>query len=68
VLTRPLSAGRCSGRGSTPLILNAFSATTKPNEKALLVKRWQAVQWHVVTNVGASVISYRIAPHWHPPV
>jgi hypothetical protein len=28
-----------------------------PKEKALLVNRWQSLQWHVVTNVGASVIS-----------
>ncbi len=47
VLTRPLSATRCRGLGSTPLRRKAVSATTSPIEKALLVKRWQAVQWHV---------------------
>ena len=47
VLTRPLSAVRWSGRGSIPLRRKAVSATTSPNEKALLVNRWQSVQWHV---------------------
>ena len=34
-----------------------LSATTTPKEKALLVRRWQSVQWHVYTNCGASLIS-----------
>jgi hypothetical protein len=47
VLDRPLSAMRWSGRGLIPLRRKALSATTIPKEKALLVKRWQSVQWHV---------------------
>jgi hypothetical protein len=47
VLGRPLSAIRRSGRGSIPLRRKALSATTIPKENALLVKRWQSVQWHV---------------------
>jgi len=47
VLTRPLSAVRWSRRGSIPLSRRALSATTTPIEKALLVKRWQSVQWQV---------------------
>jgi hypothetical protein len=47
VLSRPLSAMRWSGRGSTPVRRKPASATTIPIEKALLVKRWQSVQWHV---------------------
>ena len=43
VLSRPLSAVRWSGRGSTPLRRKPASATTIPKEKALLVKRWQSV-------------------------
>jgi hypothetical protein len=35
----------------------AASGKAIPKEKALLVIRWQSVQWHVVTNSGASVIS-----------
>jgi hypothetical protein len=45
VLTRPLSAMRRSGRGS--MRRNALSATTSPSEKALLVSRWQSLQWRV---------------------
>jgi hypothetical protein len=30
---------------------------TIPSEKALLVMRWQSVQWHVYTITGACVIS-----------
>src|SRR5881394_190828 len=47
VFTRPLSAVRCSGRGSTPLSRNAVSGITTPMLNALLVRRWQSVQWHV---------------------
>jgi hypothetical protein len=46
VLTRPLSATRCRGLGSTPLRRKAVSATTSPIEKALPVNRWQAVPSH----------------------
>jgi hypothetical protein len=38
---------RWSGRGSTPLRRRALSATMIPKEKALLVNRWQSLQWHV---------------------
>jgi hypothetical protein len=47
VLVRPLSAMRWSGLGSMPLRRKPVSATTIPIEKALLVKRWQSLQWHV---------------------
>ena len=33
-------------RASLPITLNAFSGTTMPIENALLVMRWQSVQWH----------------------
>jgi hypothetical protein len=46
-LVRPLSAVRWSGRGSIPLRRKPASGKTIPIEKALLVKRWQSVQWHV---------------------
>jgi hypothetical protein len=46
-LVRPLSAVRWSGRGAIQLRRKAVSATTIPSENALLVKRWQSVQWHV---------------------
>jgi hypothetical protein len=29
---------------------------------------WQSRQWQIETRSGAALSSYRIAPHWQPPV
>jgi hypothetical protein len=45
MLMRPLSAVRCSWRGSIPPSRKPFSGTATPMLNALLVRRWQSVQW-----------------------
>jgi hypothetical protein len=44
-------------RGSLPVDRNAAAGTTTPIETALLVTRWQSVQWQMYTLSGAAVIS-----------
>jgi hypothetical protein len=57
VVTRPLSAVRWTARGSPWMRRQAPSARTTAIENALLVMRWQSVQWQVDTSGGAWVIS-----------
>jgi hypothetical protein len=45
VVTRPLSAVRWIARGSPRMSLQAPSGRTTAIENALLVMRWQSVQW-----------------------
>ena len=49
VVTRPLSAVRWTARGSPWMRRQAPSARTTAIENALLVMRWQSVQWQVYT-------------------
>jgi hypothetical protein len=49
VITRPLSAVCWTARGSPLTRRQAPSARTIAIENALLVKRWQSVQWQVYT-------------------
>jgi len=58
VLTRPPSVTPPGAvRGSLPVDRNAEAGTTTPIENALLVMRWQSVQWQAYTLSGAAVIS-----------
>jgi len=47
VTIRPLSAVFCTSRGSPCVSRNARSGTVTAIENALLVTRWQSVQWQV---------------------
>ena len=63
----PLSAVR-SQRASSPVIDSASRGTLSVMPKALALCFWHSPQWQASRVSGWASISYRTAPHWHPPV